>query len=466
MEQLADYVKTPPWEHQEDAFQFLHGREYGGLFADMGTGKSLVACGLIGYAYPYRTLIVCPKAMVSVWKRTIEEELPRYFPFELTGTIDYRIKSLRHYADRKWMVFIVNYEALTYGKMAAALMEVGFDFLLLDESHKIKTPTSTTTRVLTRLGQKATWRYILTGTPAADKPIDVFSQLRFLKSSLVGTAFGAFKARYAVIERGYNQASGTFYDQIVGYQNQEELSDLIYSVAFRVERDVLSLPESTDTVIPVHLPKKARKAYDHMLKESILALDPGVSSASNVLARLLRLQQITSGFLIPDLELGEDTRQPKQLLHSEKETALLDLLNTIGPEPVVVFYRFDPDSHSIASAVKKADGKRKAYFLNGNQNQLESWKTDPDGVIAIQLRSGSAGISTVHASKVVYFSHSYSLTDYEQSRSRSHRPGQRDNVSFYHLIARNTVDEVILEALRQKKTDTRHLIDELRKREQ
>lgn len=464
---LASYVTAEPWPHQNRAFDYLLSRRHGALFADMGCGKSLVAIGLIGHNNAMPWLIVCPLAMVETWKREIERFAAYPVkPVALTGSTKKRVEAL--HAERnegdEVPVFITNYESLVQANFWSEIEWKRWGGLILDESHRIKSHSSQTTKKLTRLAKQVPLRYILTGTPAADKPLDVFAQFRFLDPSILGQYWTPFLHRYTRGIERVNAKQQTRYYEILDYINQEELNRKIYQHAFRVTNEVLNLPPTTDTVIPVELSTRERTAYRKMLRESVVALgedDSEFATAGNVLARLLRLQQITSGFLRPESLAGEDEK-PVEVLGNSKQRALVDLLEDMPDEPVVVFYRFSQDAVSIHAAAKKAD--RPSFELSGKVNQLREWQEDDgNSVIAVQIRAGGSGVSTVRASKVVYYSLTYSLTDFQQSRARSHRPGQDRPVSYYTILAQDSVDELILEALRAKQTDTRYLIDELRK---
>ena len=235
--------------------------------------------------------------------------------------------------------------------------------------------------------------------------------------------------------------------QVVDYKNVSEFEARLATFVFQVKADdVLDLPESQDIRRPITLEPKTQKVYDEMDREFVADLSDGrISSAANVLVKLLRLQQVTGGHVAVDEE--EDL----ECIGLEKMTALHDLLEDIdGAEPVVVFARFTADLKSVENAAI-LDG-RAYYELSGHRNDLKAWQdADDGGVIGVQIQAGGVGISLVRARYCIYYSLGFSLGDYLQSRARVHRPGQERPVSYIHLVAQKTIDERVYMALSKRK---------------
>lgn len=465
MSNLSDHVTVDPWAHQEDAFQWIAPKPFAGLLSSMGTGKSLVAIGLIGEWGNNRNLIVCPTSMFDVWRREIEKFAD--YPvqtFVLSGKLQDRcmVLSANAYNGDVPRIFIINYEALTYKQVVDWLDWASFETIILDESHRIKTPSAQTTKAAIRISRYADRKLIMTGTPAADKPTDVFMQMRFLSTQIFGNAFGPFFEKY-VIYKPMMAANGGRYKEILGYRDLDEMGNIIDKHSFRVPKEVLNLiPTLPPQIIPIQLGDKAVVAYRKMLKESLVQLEEGEVAATNVLTRMLRLQEITSGYLRTDPDPEEPQRTTK-IIDNAKLEAVGDLIDSFDPlEPVVVFYNFKIDGTRIGDKVRTMG--RPIYFLNGNTNDLERWKRDRNRgpVLAAQLRSGNAGISMVESCKVIYYSHTFSLTTFEQSLSRTDRPGQNNAVTYYHLVAPNTIDDALLQALQNKKVTAEILLESVR----
>jgi len=471
-EELPDHPSgTPSWAHQKRAFQFAKNLPAVGLFMEMGSGKTKVAVDLITNRGHKRTLVVCPKsAMVDVWARQVP--IHSHIPIDVVildgssvGKKMEQAKAALAWAEEtdRPVILVVNYESVWREPLGSFLKQAGLDCVVLDESHRIKSPGSRVSIYCAELGKRMPYRMALTGTPAHNSPLDVYAQYRFLDPGIFGTNFRAFRNRYAVMG-GY----GGY--QVIAYRINPTLSDgrpnpyysqkldqefqeRMYSIAFRVRTgDVLSLPPEIDEERRFGLSNSARKIYTKLYRDMVADVGAGKVTVTNALTRLLRLQQITSGFL--PVENNEDNTANLQQIDTGKQELLADLLEDLpAHEPLVVFFRFIHDADTIRQVVEAAG--RRYYELSGRINQLEDWKTEcpgdfPAGVIAVQIRAGGAGVDLTRACYCVYYSLGFSLGDYDQSRHRINRPGQTRPVRFYHLIANGTVDEKVYAALKAK----------------
>jgi SNF2 family DNA or RNA helicase len=456
---------TTPWQHQQDAYDFLrglfeNGQNAGAVFSAMGTGKSNVVVALAQALELKRVLIVAPKSMLESWPDTFRNHAGMDEAFPLTGTIKSRAVELWNRAKGNPdtpRVFVTNYAAVWQGKLGATVSEIEWDLIVLDESQHIKSPGGKASNFLYRIGQRARYRMIMTGTPLHHSPLDVFAQYRFLDPAIFGTSFARFKQRYAV------EINAGKFLRVVGYQNEAELSQKMYRIAFRVEDDVLDLPlmpPVNDRLID--LEPATRRAYDQFERDLVLEVGKGAVTASNVLVRFLRLQQITSGYLpLTDDDTGETSTHH---VGTEKYDALLELLDEFPQDrPIVVFARFRHDLERINEAAR-ASG-RDYLELSGSRNQWREWQEQRTGneVLGVQVASGSSGIDLTRSNYAVYYSTGFSLGDYRQSVARLQRPGQTKPVFVYHLTARNTIDTKVRRAIKNNEAITTAILDEMRR---
>src|SRR5690606_9221429 len=252
---------------------------------------------------------------------------------------------------------------------------------------RIKSPGSKVSLYCQRLGRAVPYRLCLTGTPAHNTPLDVYAQYRFLDPGIFGTSFQRFKERYAILG-GYTGK------EVVGFRNMKDLRRRMYMIAYRVRtEDVIDLPPEIDEERRFGLSDSARKIYTKLYRDMVADVGSGKVTVTNALTRLLRLQQITSGFL--PVEGDEDNVINLQQIDTGKRGLLADLLEDLpAHEPLVVFFRFIHDADTIRQEVEAAG--RRYYELSGRINQLEDWKTERPGdlsagVIAVQIRAGGAG---------------------------------------------------------------------------
>lgn len=425
----------------------------------MGTGKTLVTIAVAGTLYHKgqirKLLIVCPKSIVGVW----ESEFEKFADYEyslvvLEGGSDKKVETLKRMKGDGLQVIVVNYESCW--RLEAEIAKWKPDMIVCDESSKIKNPQAKQSKALHRLGKLSSYNLILTGTPITNNPLDFYSQYRFLDESIFGTSFYSFRARYAIIG-GYGN------HQIVGYRNMAELVEKAHSIVFRVRLDeAVDLPPYIDEIRLVTLEPKAKAIYEAIDKESYVELITGEITTRNVLTRLLRLSQCTGGFIRPD------TDDTVQAVSKAKLDALDDILEECEEQnkKVVVFARFIPEIEAIEKLLKS---RKSAYAIihgaiTDRAEQVERFQTDPDCKVFVgQLQTTGMGLTLTAASVAVYYSLDYSYANYQQSRARIHRIGQTKKTLYIHLVAKDTVDGKIMEALRQKGDIAKLLVDEWRK---
>ena len=453
-------VRTAPWDHQLHAFRMAQDRlDHGGgfgLWLAMGTGKSMVVLATIAHRKPSRVLIVCPKSMVEVWPDVFAQHAPDLaYVVPLRGTVEQRAKLVHNTSGEsgKPVVWITNYDAYWQGALGRALSQRDIPMVVLDESHKIKSPGGKASLFAQRLGAKARERIALSGTPAHHSPLDVYAQYRFLDPAVFGTSFQRFKADYAVeVNRGK-------YQQVVGFRNLDDLNARMYQIAYRVGTDVMSLPDIVYQEHLIDLGDETRKAYDTLAKTLVLEIDGGTVTAGNALVKLLRLQQITSGYA--SVNYGVDESRVMSV-GEEKYEALKDIFDGLPEsEPVVVFCRFTHDLERVAFAAEES--KRGYRELSGRRDQHRRWQREDAGgeVLGVQVQAGSAGIDLTRAAHVVFYSTGFSLGDYDQALARVYRTGQKRTTFVHYLLCRQTVDTMIRKAIQTRADIVTYVVDEL-----
>lgn len=401
-------------------------------------------------------LIVAPLSILSVW----EAEFAQFAAFDyalavLTGDSAKKADTLRHMNGTALQVAVVNYESAW--RMEQALAAWGPDLIVCDEGHKIKTHNISASKAMHRLGAKAGYRLLLTGTLITNKAIDVFSPYKFLNPTIFGTSFYAFRSRYFDMV-GYGN-----HTPVLKKSMEAELSARLHSIAYRAAKaDCLDLPETTDVVRQVELEPAARKIYRSLVKESFAELASGEVTAPNVLTRLLRLSQLTGGFL------GNDENAAVQQISSAKLSAMEDILDSAVAEgqKLVIIARFLPEIRAIC---KELDGRGLRYAcitgeVQDRAAQVAQFQNDPDVPVFVgQIATAGLGLTLTAASTMVFYSLDYSMSNYEQAKARIHRVGQRNPCTYIHLIAKGTVDEKVLTALRNKADLAKALVDDCRR---
>ena len=449
--------KTKSWDHQTHGHSQIVGRDALYLNWDMGAGKSKPIVDYVCNELPRLTLIICPKAVMDVWPHQFDvhgwdsgdvriELLNR-------GTTVAKASRLRSIASSSFSkgpghlvrptVIVTNYDSVWRKDLSNEIMRHQWDLVVLDEAHRIKNSMSKVGRFVARqLSKVAKKRVCLSGTIMPHSPLDAFNQIHFLDPNIFGYSFVQFRARYAIL-------AGPERKFVVGFQRREELHKKIFTITDRIKKeDVLDLPPTSHEFRKVDLTPKVRKAYEELKNKMVTKVDEGVITASNALSMLLRLQQVTSGCVRFE---DDEVRR----FGEEKQKALADLVSDLPPsDPVVVFCRFRSDLTSVES-VAKATG-RKHFGLSGSSNTLKAWQGEtvdefePAGIIGVQIQSGGLGIDLTRARYCAFLSVGWSLGDYQQALARLDRPGQTRKVEYFHIVARDTIDELLYKSLDKK----------------
>ncbi len=463
-------IKAKPYRHQMEAFHFACGlfgilpgsrRESGGcaLLMEMGTGKSLTAVAITGALANAgcirRVLVVAPLSILGVWEAEFSRfaDFP-YFLAVLSGTGEKKRDTLRHMTGTALQVAVVNYESAW--RMEKELRLWRPDLIVADEGHKIKTHNIAASKAMHRLGQQAGYRLLLTGTVITNKAIDVFSQFKFVNPDIFGQSFYAFRNRYFDMV-GYGN-----HTPVLKKAMEAELTEKLHSISYRATKaECLDLPETTDVIRQVDLEPAALRIYQGLVKESYAALSGGEVTAPNILTRLLRLSQLTGGFI------GNDETTSVEQVSAAKLSALEDILDGAAAEgkKLVIIARFLPEIKAICKLLEKR-GLRYAYItgeVKNREEQVEQFQKEPEVMAFVgQIATAGMGITLTAASTMVFYSLDYSMSNFEQAKARIHRVGQRMPCTYLYLVARGTVDEKVLLALKDKADLARTLVDDYR----
>jgi len=441
--------RTTPWRHQREAVAFVQqlyhrGKRGAMIAAVMGTGKSAMTvylCVEEGFQF---ILVLCPLRVVQVWKPQFE--MHSAIPFLVVALDDTfsNVKAKRDEAQRKInlakargvpVVVVINYDSAWRTPFAEWALRQKWDLVVADEAHRAKAPGGKASRYLARLGKAARFRLGLSGTPMPHSPLDVYGYFRFIDATIFGWSHNRFRQHFAVMG-GYQN------HQVVAYDNLDELNRKFYSVTFACGKDVLDLPPEVHITYTCQLGGEACRTYRSLKRNLMAELDAGEVTAANALVKLLRLQQITGGFIRTDD--GQDVQ-----IDSAKMNLLRDVLEDIDPqEAVVVFCRFHKDLEAV-NRVADETGRR-SLELSGRMDDLKQWQAGKAPVLAVQIDSGGVGVDLTRARYSIYYSLGFSLGSYEQSLARIHRPGQTRPVEYIHLLAQDTVDEQVMAALARR----------------
>jgi SNF2 family DNA or RNA helicase len=449
-----DYV-TEPYAHQRAGLAFLAHLDGGALLWEMGLGKTKTAIDFaemkagkhttppgLGWdqGAEFKVLVIAPNTVKRNWRDEVTKHAGHDDVVIPKGTIPQRIGQL---ATARYTV--INCEALSYPKMADALRDIVWDLIVVDESTRFKTPDAKRTKALQKLRTKR--RVILTGTPITGKPADAYVQFEWVAPGTFGKSFWTFKERY--LEKDW-------FGNIVGIKPGmgDELRQRIDTVSYRIlKADVLDLPEKVYIDRRVEMKGEQRRAYNQMRDELRIELaNADEVRASNILTVLLRLTQVTAGMV------GERGRY--EWLADNAKADELDhlLLEELAGEQVVIFGLYQFELEQLAARYKAPEAIIYGPTPEVVRHELVTqFQAGDRRLLFAQTRTGGIGINLTAAQTAIYVTRSWSLEEYLQSQDRLHRIGQTGTVSIIHLLAEDSIDNDIAEALAEKKSLADHL---------
>ena len=433
--------------------------------------KTLTAIAIMGAGYRMkkleRVLIIAPTSVVAVWPKELEDYADfRYTCRTMLGDKATRLKQMQDLIAFKLpalKVAAINYESTWREGIFEALQEYDADMIICDESQRIKTHDAEQSKAIHKLGDAARYKLILSGTPVQNNAIDIWSQYRFLDSTVFGRNFYAFKNHYC-------KMGGFGNKQIVGYKDLDDLIQKEHSIAFRITKEeAIDLPEQTFMTRKVQFDKKERQLYDRIRRDSFAELENGGQiTATTVLTKLLRLQQLCGGFLV------DDTATKPQLVSRAKLDALSDIIQDYvieGGRKLVIFARFIAEVDSIIELGERLlakQGKSLVAIYGAIPKEqrgaiVDQFQKDPDTVLFVgQIDTAGTGITLTAADTCVYYSKNFNYATYSQSLSRIHRIGQKNRCVYIDLEVEKTVDETISKSLTKKEDLAKTIVDSWR----
>lgn len=494
--------KTRPYRHQVAAVKKLISNGFGGaLLMEPRTGKTKVAIDYLSMLNQAgkidRVVVICPNRVMDVWIEQLYAHCPRRFnvvlwdKHERTHRVNGRRVAkpvARASSAHELTVLIVNYEAFAVpgprtksGKRSKRAGRFktrdhllkwaaqGVAAIVLDESHKIKSPSGKAANMIVSMGPRFSYRLILTGTPVtkAKRMFDVYMQWKFLNPDRFADlpTVGEFKDHFG----RWTDRNG--FPQFLRSRNTDEFRNRIHRDAYAVKRDeCFDLPPREDQIVRVPLVASARlydelaenmvaeietlkemrreaDATSQMTKRRELMKEVHTVEASIKLTLTLRLSQITGGCATTDE--GKIIR-----VGSEKISVLRELLEDVfeKEEKIVVSARFKPDLAAAQRLGRELDVP--TFRLSGGVSRDDGTRfirefgaVDGPALFVVQPSAGSLGIDLSAASRMVWYSLTPSWTDFTQCCDRIAL--SRRSTTFVYLLATGTVDEVLYQTLQE-----------------
>lgn len=452
-------MKYEPHEYQTYCSRFIRTHEQACLFLDMGLGKTVTTLtaikGLFDEGKVSKVLIIAPLRVArDTWPDEIEkwDHLKGLSYSRIIGGKVHRQKALSALAN----IYLVNRENV------ADLVEMvgskwNFDMVVIDELSSFKSPRAKRFKALKSVRNK-TKRWVgLTGTPAANGLLDLWPEMYLIDG---GQRLGKYVTRFR--EAYFRVAAKNPYTGVVykytprpGAEEQiyEKISDIVVSMK---AIDHLDMPELTFIDERVKLSTPERATYEALRKDMIVDLGDTEIVASNAGTLIGKLAQMANGAIYGEEHEVKD-------IHSRKLERLEELIEQANGQPVLVAYWFKHDRSRIIEYLTE-----KNYTdIRGidSSEDIRDWNNGKIPIALIHPASAGHGLNIQSGGHIlIWFSLTWSLELYQQTNARLWRQGQKNQVSIYHIVTENSVDEDILKALKDKDVTQKRLIQAVKAR--
>ena len=398
------------YEHQEKGKKLLLENKKYCLFFEVGTGKTFTALSALSELPPSKVLIVAPKkVLVNVWMKDKEYDLSKH------------------------NVTYANYEKIARDK---TFTQNTFDVIILDEVHKLKGKTTKTSRKFRSVTARAEYVCGLTGTPVANNYADVYNTYKNMNIVEFDMSYDEFVFKYYYIKQ-LESSSGFKFNVLLNakpYFLEELVSRIAKHSMVKEAKDCIDLPDKRINTIYI----------DGMVTEKYLELKDGILRTDEYektmipLETLNKLHQASNGFFY------DDYKKPIIIGKNKKFEELTDLLENMLEEThrVIIVYLYQYDLECL---------KTLPY----------EWTTDPsefENKQILFLQYGqSEGLNLQYCNQMIFYTYDYSFLNFEQMSGRIYRNGQKNNVTYTILISKNTVEEKIWWAIKNKKSRDEYL---------
>lgn len=476
-----DYqFKSTPFAHQLEEFERSRDQPSRALFWEQGTGKTKPTIDTAAWLFERgeidAVVVVAPSGVHRNW---LTDEIPTHLPERVVRRSKSYIWDTKRAANKSAIAeqdALAKHRGLAWLFMSydAVMTDRGKTFLwrvlrsrrclyVLDEGHYIKTPGSKRSKRLVASGRYAPYRRLLTGTPISTGPFDIYTQVKFLDETFWAQhsldSYPVFKFKfgewYTAAEFKRDHDYDPKYDKLIGYKNLDQLKSHVDTVGSRVTKDdALDLPAKLYTRRYFTLSPEQSALYTQIRDEYAAETESGgIIDAELAIVRLLRLQQIVSGYVgVEGLEEPYELIGPKNPLVDE----VVDLCNSIH-RPGIIWCRF---TRTIDLLMERLGKSAIRYDGTLDEDEAERSKVafqsgDAQWFIG-NAQKGATGLTLVQAKFVLYAENSFRFVDRVQSEDRAHRIGQTDQVEYIDFEGRlpgdrPTVSQHIIKNLRGKR---------------
>lgn len=443
---------TDLMHHQEEAAIKLLPIKVGALFMDMGTGKS-------------RTVIELAKARFNrgkinkiIWlspvslKQTVRQEIEKHTGTDAhTYVFDSKTNQTTVKQDSIW--YCVGIESLSSSDRIVFTVNDLIDqktMVIVDESSYIKGHKSKRTDRITKLSEKARYRTILTGTPFSQGPEDLYAQMRFLSSKILG-----YRSFYS-FANNHLEYSDKYPGMIVRTHNSEWLASKIKPYVYQVTKaECLNLPNKVHVHRHYDMSDEQQEAAQTIKEDIFLEMSDyesqyGRSSSILIFKLFNALQQVSCGYYN-----DTDTGKLHEYQHG-RLNLLQTVINEIAPEePIIIWAKYHYDIKHIVKTLTESHEEEQITQFHGKLNeqqraeQVEKFRQGAKFFIATQS-AGGHGLTLNESCYTLFYNSNFKYAEHIQAQDRNHRIGQYRKVTYINLWSDAGIEDRIYHALESK----------------
>ena len=454
-------IKTALMNHQKIIVNFIKDKQYSGIFADYGLGKSLCILTHINRMRFKRSLIISTKTSIDgTWPEQIREHTDFRF-VSLLGTRDQKLSALHKgimwsQVDKGYqhsgvlcpIIFLLNFDGLK--NIYHELLELNLDFLAVDESTKIKSVKTIRTKTLLAFGKAIPNRAIATGFPITEDLSDLYSQIKFLDG---GQALG--QSYYQFMDTYFSKVGLRYFPK---RKRIKALLNKIKPFCIRITQDVLKLPPKIYKKVEIPLTIQQEKLLDEFNKMFRLEFGRVTIDTSYIFTLINKSLQITDGFI-------QDNNGNLEAMATNKDEALFDILEEINvsKNKVIIWFAFRFSLYKISSILKRI--RYPFVSLTGDtkdvNNVVNKFLYSNCNILLSTIQKGNASLNLAKCQYAIYYSNSWSYDMRSNSEARIRRKGSEAYGSIFYtdLITKGSVEEKVHKCLQKKA----NLVDSLKK---
>lgn len=453
--------------HQVPAVDKMLPTRVGGLFMDMGTGKTRVAIELMARRQQRirRAIVYCPVSLKETWAAEIAKHTD--CPETAVNVFDDKTNGRNLPRDTFW--HIIGIESVSSSNrvaVAAHDLTTTETAVIVDESSYIKGHNALRTQRITRYSERARYRLALTGTPMSQGVQDLYAQMRFLSPKILGyNSFYSFAANHLEYSEKYPGL-------VIKAHNTAWLAAKMHPYVYQITKEEagLNLPPKLYDGRYFRLTGAQWRAYERAKYEILVSADVEEIDSYVIFQLFGALQQIASGFW--NRKLGDDRFEFLELDHN-RTNVLLEQVQDIGKnEPVIIWCKYRYSIRQVTEELAGVYGRESVALYYGDLDEQERsaelarWKHGDARFLVASMATGGHGLTLTEAAYAIFYENEFKYSHRLQAEDRIHRIGQGRRPLYSDIWARCGIEERIEKALASKGdavADFRRKVDALKR---